>query len=95
MSHKSSPGLTEKDIMSDCLAMQKQLASSYNTAALETAHNMLRSDIINILTEEHQLQSSVFGTMDKRGWYQTRPVSAQELSDAQNRFKTAQQQLQQ
>ncbi|MGI6128629.1 MAG: spore coat protein [bacterium] len=95
MAHTTSSGLSEKDIMSDCLAMQKQLTSSYNTAATETAHNLLRSDIINILTEEHQLQSSVFGTMDKRGWYKTRPVSAQELTDAQNRFKNTQQQLQQ
>lgn len=95
MPHKSTSELTEKDIMADCLAMQKQLTSSYNTAALETALNMLRSDLINILTQEHQLQSSVFGTMDKRGWYFTRSVSPQELTDVQNRFKQAQQQLQQ
>ncbi len=94
MPHKSTSELTERHY-GRLPGHAKQLTSSYNTAALETAHNMLRSDLINILTQEHQLQSSVFGTMDKRGWYFTRSVSPQELTDVQNRFKQAQQQLQQ
>ncbi|HHV57966.1 MAG TPA: spore coat protein [Firmicutes bacterium] len=86
--------LSEKDIMTDCLVMQKHLTEAYNEAANETAHNLLRSDLINILTEEHQLQSSVFGTLDKRGWYLTRPVTREALNQTQSHFRSAQGQLQ-
>lgn len=86
--------LSERDIMSDCLTMQKHLTEAYNSAANETAHNLLRSDLINILTEEHQLQSSVFGALDKRGWYRTRPVTREALSQVQSYFKSVQSRLQ-
>lgn len=86
--------LSEQDIMTDCLAMQKHLTETYNAAANETAHNLLRSDLINILTEEHQLQSSVFGAMDKRGWYLTRPATGEALAQTQSRFKGIQKELQ-
>jgi spore coat protein CotF len=86
--------LTERDIMMDCLAMQKQLTHCYNMAANETSHNMLRSDLITILTEEHQLQSSAFGALDKRGWYLTRPVTREALTKTQSFFKGIQKELQ-
>jgi spore coat protein CotF len=86
--------LSERDIMQDCLVLEKHLTETYNAAVNETAHNLLRSDLISILTEEHQLQSSVFGTLDKRGWYLTRPVTREALSEAQSYFKSIQSDLQ-
>ncbi|MGB9825503.1 MAG: spore coat protein [Desulfofundulus sp.] len=86
--------LSERDIMQDCLVLEKHLTETYNAAVNETAHNLLRSDLISILTEEHQLHSSVFGTLDKHGWYLTRPVTQEALSEVQSYFKGMQGELQ-
>ncbi|MDK2882129.1 MAG: hypothetical protein PWQ41_396 [Bacillota bacterium] len=86
--------LSERDILQDCLVLEKHLTETYNAAVNETAHNMLRSDLINILTEEHQLHSSVFGALDNRGWYLTRPVTKEALREVQSYFKGMQGRLQ-
>ncbi|NMA55602.1 MAG: spore coat protein [Firmicutes bacterium] len=65
MAHESAPEF-EQEIMADCLTMQKELASSYNTAALETSDDTLKSVLINILTQEHQLHSAVRTAIDRR-----------------------------
>ncbi|NLC10789.1 MAG: spore coat protein [Firmicutes bacterium] len=50
--------------------MQKQLARQYNEAALEALSEDLKSDLLYILSQEHEFQSAVFRAMHKRGWYE-------------------------
>ena len=41
--------------------------------------------MMNILREEHNLQSAVFTEMEKRGWYS--PVQAQQLQIEETKVK--------
>ena len=46
----------------------------------------MRNDILNLLNEEHQLESDVFDEMHRRGWYPT--VLAEPLANFVDEAKT-------
>lgn len=81
--------LTDKEILEDMLASQKAITGSYNTFANECAHQCVRTDMMNILQDEHNLQASLFTEMQKRGWYPTENADAQKITQACDKFKTA------
>jgi|LSQX01.1.fsa_nt_gb spore coat protein CotF len=66
--------------------MQKQLARQYNEAALEALSEDLKSDLLYILSQEHEFQSAVFRAMHKRGWYEVKEVSLEEIRNTQKHY---------
>lgn len=82
--------LPNEMILKDALACQKELTNTYNIASNETAgNNGLRSDMLNILMEEHELQSAMFNTAHKKGWYQTEQVPQQKIQQTLQQFEGA------
>ena len=81
--------LSDREILDDLLASQKHIGTLYNTFASECKNAALESDMMNILREEHNLQSAVFTEMEKRGWYS--PVQAQQLQieETKGKFQNA------
>ena len=79
----------DKDMMTDLLSSQKFVTDGYNTSANECACPGLRSDMLNILQEEHQIQSDVFGEMQKRGWYQTEAAEQQKIDQVKQKYQNA------
>jgi hypothetical protein len=76
-------------ILKDALACQKELTSTYNIASNETAgNNGLRSDMLNILMEEHELQSAMFNAARKKGWYQTEQAPQQKIQQTLQQFQS-------
>ena len=82
----SRSSFSDKDIMTDLLSSQKFETGGYNTSANECACPSLRSDIMNILNEEHQIQSEVFCEMQKRGWYPTEAAEQNKISQVKQKF---------
>lgn len=78
--------LGEKEILQDCLLSQKQLTDSYNTFAGECTNTQLRDTFLNILKEEHCIQSDVFGDMQSNGWYQPEAAQQQKIDQARQKF---------
>lgn len=84
--------LTDEVILKDALSDQKQLTQTYNLASNEAAgNNGLRSDLLHILMEEHELQSAMFNAARKKGWYQPEQASSQEIQQAWQKYGQSQQ----
>ena len=72
--------------LTDALASQKFVTECYNTWCNECSNASVRSELMNILNEEHQLQYEIFEEMRKRGWYQVQPAEPQKIHEAKTRF---------
>jgi len=76
----------DKDIMTDLLSSQKFVTDGYNTSTNECATPCVRSDMLNILNEEHQIQSDVFSEMQKRGWYPTEAADQTKIKQVKQKY---------
>lgn len=77
---------SDKDILTDILSSQKFVTDGYNTFANECATPAVKTDCINILNEEHQIQNEVFCEMHKRGWYPTEAADQNKVNQAKQKF---------
>lgn len=78
----------DKELMNDSIASQKMIESTYNTYANECVNPSLRSDFLNILKEEHDIQADLFSEVQKRGWYQTKPADQNEIAQSKQKFQS-------
>ncbi len=80
--------LSDEVILKDALTCQKDLTNSYNIAANETAgNNGLRSDMLSILMQEHELQSAMFNAAAEKGWYQTEQAGLNQINQALQKYQ--------
>ena len=80
--------LSEKEILQDCLISQKHLTDSYNTYAGECVNEQLRNSFLNILDDEHKIQSDLFSNMQSNGWYQVQQADQQKVQQARQKYVT-------
>ncbi|MCQ1530622.1 spore coat protein [Lutispora saccharofermentans] len=85
--------LNDQDIMDDLLTMEKQIISAYNTGITESSCQNLRQTLTSNLLETHQLQYTIFDTMKKKGWYQTKDAQDQDVNNAKNKYSNIKNQL--
>ena len=81
--------LSDREILDDLLASQKHIGTLYNAFASECKNAALESDMMNILREEHNLQSAVFTEMEKRGWYSPEPARQLQIEETKVKFQNA------
>lgn len=79
--------LTDREIMDDVLSSQKHITGSYNTFTNECVNEQLKNDMLKILNDEHHIQFTVFGDMQKRGWYSPAAAQAQNITEAKTKFE--------
>lgn len=89
----TNSGFTDKEIMDDVLSSQKHIADVYNTYSNECVNQQLQDDMLKILKEEHTIQFSVFGEMQKRGWYNPTAAQAQMVNETKTKFENIATQL--
>lgn len=85
MANQSNFG--DKDILTDQLSSQKFIADNYNVYASECASPALKSEMMNILSEEHQIQFEVFSEMQKHGWYMVEQADQQKITQCKQKFQ--------
>ncbi len=78
--------MTDKDYLAEFLDTQKQLTANYNYYAGECVNTELRSSMLTLLDEEHDIQSDIFNQMHARGWYQVKTADPAELSTVKTKF---------
>lgn len=78
----------DKELMNDSIASQKLIGSTYNIYANECVNPTLRSDFLNILKEEHDIQADLFTEMQKRGWYQVKQADQSEIMQSKQKFSS-------
>jgi spore coat protein CotF len=75
-----------KEMMEDVLSSQKWITESYNTFANECSSPALKSEFVNLLNEEHQIQHDLFSEMHKRGWYAVEQADQNKVSQAKQKY---------
>lgn len=85
--------MDDQEILNDVLFSQKQITGNYNTSGNECVDEKLKSDMLNILRDEHNMQSGVFAQMMQRGWYQTPPAQQQKIDAAKTKYQNIAAQL--
>lgn len=78
--------LGDKEMMDDVLSGQKMITSIYNTFSNECTNDALRTDMLTILREEHNMQADVFNEMKKRGWYAPADADASAVQQAKAKY---------
>lgn len=76
----------DRDMMNDALSSQKFITEGYNTFANECATATLKTDFMNILNEEHQIQHELFLEMQKRGWYQVEAADQNKIQQEKQKY---------
>jgi len=79
----------DREMLADLLSSQKQAAGMYNTFAGECKCTELRDTFLNLLKEEHQIQSELFCEMHSRGWYPTKEAPVTDISTAKQKFSAS------
>jgi len=74
--------LSDQDMLTDGLLMQKQLLSSYTLAEQESANLHLRKVFHEYHLEEEDLHTRIFNIMHQRGWYKTPVAGRQAIESA-------------
>ena len=85
-----TPGLADRDLASDLLAFEKQLATSYVRAELEAANQPLRQALHRLHSETEDLHARLFHAMHQRGWYVTPTAGQQAIEQELLRREQAQ-----
>ncbi|MDD4715796.1 MAG: spore coat protein [Oscillospiraceae bacterium] len=78
--------MRDQERLNDFIASQKQIGMSYQIFAGECANTQLRDTFLNILNEEHQIQTDLFNQARNRGWYQVPPADASKVQQAYQKF---------
>ncbi len=86
----NAASFTEKEMLTDMLSSQKFVTEGYNTFANECATPVIKSEFMNLLNEEHQIQHEVFLEMQRRGWYQTEAADQNKVNQAKQKFSARQ-----
>ena len=76
----------DKEMLTDLLCSQKQLASAYNVARLESATPAVLACFNEISEDEHRIQRGVFNMMHSRGLYPTPTAEEKKISEAKSAF---------
>ena len=72
--------------LTDALSSQKQMTDNYNTYANECSSQALKDVLMNILTDEHNIQHEVWKEMNTRGWYPTEAAEQSKIEKEKNKF---------
>lgn len=78
---------TEKEILGDALATAKFSTDNYNTFSNECAHENVRSTMMRILNDEHEIQNEVFHMMASKGFYPTPAAEEKKIMEAKQKFQ--------
>ena len=84
----AQPGFGDREILTDVLASEKLMTSSYNTFSNECATPAVLSDFMSILTDEHQIQNEIFTEMQSRGWYKTEAADQNKINQTKQQFSS-------
>jgi spore coat protein CotF len=81
--------LDDKQLLKESLISQKHITSSYNTYAGECVSVPLRKSMLNILTEEHEIQANIFEDLQTRGWYQVEAAPQQKIDQTKQKLQSS------
>ncbi|MDR5658580.1 spore coat protein [Serpentinicella sp. ANB-PHB4] len=85
--NNNHPNFSEKELMNDLLASEKQVTSAYNTGITESSCTNLRQQLTQCLNETQEIQYQLFNAMQQRGWYATKQAQSQDVQSAKTKYQ--------
>ena len=76
--------MSEKDLMQDLLATEKQTISAYSTGITESSCQNLRNTLIDNFKNNQNIQYKLFDAMKQKGWYPTKDAPDNEVQQLKN-----------
>jgi spore coat protein F len=76
--------LSEKDLMQDLLATEKQVITAYSTGITESSCENLRNTLIENFKKDQNIQYKIFDAMKQKGWYTTKDAADNEVQQLKN-----------
>ena len=76
--------MTEKDLMQDLLATEKQVISAYSTGITESSCQNLRNTLIDNFKNDQNIQYKLFDAMKQKGWYPIKDAPDNEVQQLKN-----------
>lgn len=76
--------MSEKDLMQDLLATEKQVISAYSTGITESSCENLRSTLVDNFKNNQTIQYKIFDAMKQKGWYPTKDAPDNEVQQLKN-----------
>ncbi|MCI8497427.1 MAG: spore coat protein [Clostridiales bacterium] len=67
--------------------MQQQIAEAYNMHVTQCASQQLRDEFLDLLREEHLIDSELFQELEKRGWASAPPADSQQAVGLRQQFQ--------
>jgi len=89
----NTTNLSEKDMMQDLLATEKQTISAYSTGITETSCENLRKTLLNNFRTSEETQYKIFDAMKQKGWYQTKDAPDADVQAVKDSACTMSQEL--
>jgi len=87
--YNMNTGMSEKDLMQDLLATEKQVITAYSTGITESSCANLRNTLIDNFKNDQNIQYMIFDAMKLKGWYPTKDAAdneVQQLKDEANQM---------
>lgn len=78
--------MSDREMMEDMLTLQKHTDVNYSMFANECSTESMRTDVMNILSDEHKIQAEVFDQMAAHGWYSPAEAEMQKIEQAKQKF---------
>lgn len=89
----NTTNLSEKDMMQDLLATEKQTISAYSTGITETSCENLRKTLLNNFRTSEETQYKIFDAMKQKGWYTTKDAPDADVQTVKDSARTMSQEL--
>ncbi|GGK19580.1 hypothetical protein GCM10010965_10770 [Caldalkalibacillus thermarum] len=80
------PQMNDRDRMNDCLATEKYLCQSINTATWEASHDQLHQDLKTILNQTQECHRNLYNLMFKKGWYKLQAADQMQIDNTYQQF---------
>lgn len=92
MTHNTA-NLSERELLNDALATEKQLLHVYSTYIAESTCPNMRNELNRIMTETQQTQFELYKAMEQKGWYSTQNAQLQEVQQTLQKFQQVKSEL--
>lgn len=60
----------DQEFFTDFLYSERHLVTCYNQAAMDASNGPVKAELLNLLSECHQIYTSLYDEMEKRQWVQ-------------------------
>lgn len=77
--------LSDKDLLHDSLATEKQIINSYSIGITESSCENLRDTLVNNLKAAESMQYKLFDTMRQKGWYEIKDAQDNDVQNLKNK----------